>query len=236
MKRSVFMLLLLALFGATSIRLSALQSPCPIGDPASITGQHCKSEFDGGVAVRSGVSSVPVPDAIIMPDAMRTPGVTNPLVTQANLAQTICNKAFKTDEYRPRTSYTDPLKTVQLGEYGDTVSDPGKKCMAHSNNTGCYEEDHLISLEVGGDPFDPRNLWPEPTKKTKEGRKAVGIGFESKDQVENYLHNAVCLDLPKPKLHGKKPPHSMPLKQAQEILAHDWFACYEAMLLKEDCH
>jgi hypothetical protein len=26
----------------------------------------------------------------------------------------------------------------------------------------CYEEDHLISLEDGGDPTDPRNLFPEP--------------------------------------------------------------------------
>ena len=25
-----------------------------------------------------------------------------------------------------------------------------------------YQEDHLISLELGGNPTDPRNLWPEP--------------------------------------------------------------------------
>src|SRR5216683_2609243 len=24
-----------------------------------------------------------------------------------------------------------------------------------------YEEDHLVSLELGGHPRDPRNLWPE---------------------------------------------------------------------------
>jgi len=24
-----------------------------------------------------------------------------------------------------------------------------------------YEEDHFISLEVGGHPKDPKNLWPE---------------------------------------------------------------------------
>jgi hypothetical protein len=26
----------------------------------------------------------------------------------------------------------------------------------------CYEEDHLSPLEDGGNPTDPRNLWPEP--------------------------------------------------------------------------
>jgi len=25
-----------------------------------------------------------------------------------------------------------------------------------------YEEDHFIPLEVGGNPEDPGNLWPEP--------------------------------------------------------------------------
>jgi hypothetical protein len=24
-----------------------------------------------------------------------------------------------------------------------------------------YEEDHLISLELGGAPRDPKNLWPQ---------------------------------------------------------------------------
>ena len=35
------------------------------------------------------------------------------------------------------------------------------------------EEDHLISLEVGGNPFDARNLWPEPYK-TKINNKVIG--------------------------------------------------------------
>jgi len=54
------------------------------------------------------------------------------------------------------------VKASQMVEYGDTVSDPGKTCMLPSNNIGCYEEDHLISLENGGNLRDPRNLWPEP--------------------------------------------------------------------------
>ncbi len=44
-----------------------------------------------------------------------------------------------------------------------------------------YQEDHLISLELGGHPTDPRNLWPEPYP-----RAAVV------DQTENELNAEVC--------------------------------------------
>ena len=56
--------------------------------------------------------------------------------------------------------------------------------MAQYGFTGAprqYEEDHLISLELGGDPTDPKNLWPEP-----------GASPNPKDKVENFLHDAVC--------------------------------------------
>src|SRR4051794_5970241 len=44
-----------------------------------------------------------------------------------------------------------------------------------------YQEDHLISLELGGDPTDPRNLWPEPYP------RAADV-----DQIENQLNAEVC--------------------------------------------
>jgi hypothetical protein len=44
-----------------------------------------------------------------------------------------------------------------------------------------YQEDHLISLELGGDPMDPRNLWPEPYP------RAADV-----DQIENELNAEVC--------------------------------------------
>ena len=31
-----------------------------------------------------------------------------------------------------------------------------------------YQEDHLVSLELGGHPTDPRNLWPEPYPRASE--------------------------------------------------------------------
>ena len=44
-----------------------------------------------------------------------------------------------------------------------------------------YQEDHLISLELGGDPADPRNLWPEPYPRAAQ-----------MDQIENELNAQVC--------------------------------------------
>ena len=44
-----------------------------------------------------------------------------------------------------------------------------------------YQEDHLISLELGGHPTDPRNLWPEPYPRASDV-----------DSTENELNSKVC--------------------------------------------
>ena len=44
-----------------------------------------------------------------------------------------------------------------------------------------YEEDHLIPLELGGAPRDPRNLWPEPHSQSKRS-----------DPLETSLKQKVC--------------------------------------------
>jgi hypothetical protein len=43
------------------------------------------------------------------------------------------------------------------------------------------QEDHLISLEMGGNPTDPRNLWPEPYPRAAE-----------MDKTENELNSEIC--------------------------------------------
>jgi hypothetical protein len=101
-------------------------------------------------------------------DITRTPGVLNPDVTQATIDTTICKHGW-TKTIRPPTSYTNELKRKQMREYGvgGALSD--------------YQEDHLISLELGGDPTDPRNLWPEPYPRASEV-----------DSMENELNAKVC--------------------------------------------
>lgn len=97
-----------------------------------------------------------------------TPGVLNAAVTQANIGDTVCKGGW-TKTIRPPTSYTNDLKEKGLEQYG-----------LHGS-LSAFQEDHLISLELGGDPADPRNLWPEPYP-----RAAVV------DQIENELNHKVC--------------------------------------------
>ncbi len=98
----------------------------------------------------------------------RVPGVLNPDVTQANIGSTICVHGW-TATVRPPVSYTNDLKVRQMRAYGL----PG--------SPSDYQEDHLISLELGGDPTDSGNLWPEPYP------RAADV-----DQIENQLNAEVC--------------------------------------------
>jgi hypothetical protein len=85
-----------------------------------------------------------------LPDPKATPGYLNPAVTQATIGKTICVSGY-TATIRPTASYTTKLKLKQLR---DGVYKSGLGAAA-------FEEDHLISLELGGNPTDERNLWPQ---------------------------------------------------------------------------
>jgi len=52
-----------------------------------------------------------------------------------------------------------------------------------------YEEDHFISLELGGNPRDPKSLWPEMWG--TPGTPLTSRGPKAKDAVENELHKEV---------------------------------------------
>jgi hypothetical protein len=129
----------------------------------------------------------------VMPDPNCTPGSINPDVTQDTIDQTICKRGF-TKTIRPPVSYTNRLKREQIQEYGflDT-------------NMHDFEEDHMISLELGGSPDDPRNLWPEPHGSPNE-----------KDLVENYLNQQIC-------------DHQMTLEEAQKEISTDWYTVYNTI-------
>ena len=97
-----------------------------------------------------------------------TPGVVNLAVTQATLRATVCRRGW-TKTVRPPTTYTNELKRRQLRARG--LRGP----------PSAYQEDHLISLELGGNPTDPRNLWPEPYPRAAEV-----------DRIENELNAKLC--------------------------------------------
>jgi len=138
----------------------------------------------------------------------------NPDITQATIDQTICNLNWSTKIICPPASYTNTLKQQQLA-----ASRFKDKTPSH------YEEDHLISLELGGHPRDPKNLWPEmwgtpanPLTSRGPFRPDV-VGAKSKDAVENALHKEVCAG-------------TLTLKEAQDVISTDWFKYYRDKVLK----
>ena len=149
------------------------------------------SEATGPVVVNSA--------GAVLPNPQRTPGATNPQVTQADIGSTICISGW-TSTIRPPSSYTTSLKEQQLASgyayQGDT-------------NPSDYEEDHLISLELGGSPTSVLNLWPEPYNVTD--------GARTKDQIENKLHSLVCAG-------------TLSLTKAQQMIATNWFVAYETYI------
>ncbi|GAB3982956.1 hypothetical protein GCM10029978_088080 [Actinoallomurus acanthiterrae] len=136
-----------------------------------------------------------------LPDPSCQPGATNPDVTQSTINSTICVSGW-TSTVRPPTSYTNPLKVKQIAEYG--YSD---------TSTADYEEDHLIPLELGGAPKDPKNLWPEPRY------DAGGSTSADKDTVENALKKKVCAG-------------TMTLANARHIMATDWRQGQSALVMR----
>ncbi|MGW0425413.1 hypothetical protein [Streptomyces sp. NPDC003015] len=127
-------------------------------------------------------------------DPTCTPGAISPAVTQTNLASTICRKGGYTSGIRPSTYVTGKEKKLNAASYGFT----GRMADA--------EYDHLISLQLGGDPNDYRNLWVEPADPGH--RKGSGVN-NAKDPVETKLHTAVCKG-------------TVTLAAAQQAIATDW--------------
>jgi hypothetical protein len=109
-----------------------------------------------------------------LPDPRCTPGALNPDVRQSTIASTICRAGYASS-IRPPESVTEPEKRGSANAYGYTGP----------FSTGEY--DHLVPLELGGDPNDPVNLWVEPND-----RPTATTTSNSKDALENVLHELVC--------------------------------------------
>ena len=139
-------------------------------------------------------ASTPVPSAAVagavLPNPGLTPGETFPRVT----ATPVCVSGYAGSV----RNVTHDQYVAVYGEYGIPYPEPA----------GTYELDHLVPLELGGDNSD-RNLWPEPASPIP--------GFHQKDELENYLHDAVC---------GGR----MSLGDAQRGIASNWAFLYQEFL------
>lgn len=134
-----------------------------------------------------------------LPDPAMTPGAVNRLVSQETIGGTICVRGW-TGTIRPPVSYTEPLKKRQIREYG-----------YRDRRAWRYEEDHLIPLDLGGAPADPRNLWPEPHLGPHQW------GSYAKDRLEARMVRLVCS-------------RRLPLNAARHMMAEDWVAAYRRFI------
>jgi hypothetical protein len=127
--------------------------------------------------------------AHVLPD-LAHPGVVNPAVTADTIGKTICIHGW-TATVRPPTGATNKLKASLLP--------PGRKLLD-------YELDHRLSIEDGGAPADPRNLW----MMVYDDR----YGARVKDVLETKLARSVCKG-------------QIPLDVARAALMGNWLIAYQ---------
>jgi hypothetical protein len=131
-------------------------------------------------------------DGATLPDPVCTPGATNPQVSAETLYSTVCQKGYSAS-IRPPRDITDAEKRANAAAYG------------YNGPLGHAEYDHLISLALGGDPNDPRNLWVEPQASPN-----------TKDDIEFRLIQLVCQ-------------RRVPLADAPAAIAADWTTAVAAV-------
>jgi hypothetical protein len=171
--------------------------PGPPASAPSAAEQPGQADQPGQLPTGNSAAPIPAPgtcklgnrDGQAMPDLKCTPGAINPAVTQANINETICKSGW-TKTVRPPVSLTNRIKQQVDKAYGLPTDTQG-------------ELDHDVSLELGGAPDDPRNLWVEPGKIPNP-----------KDAVENKLNQAVCSGL-------------VPLTVAQRAIATSWVTAFD---------
>lgn len=146
--------------------------------------------------------------ALLIPDPVLHPGA----IDRKQRRTKICAADFRTSSVRPNSSYTTKLKRLELGDGGPVATKGVTYTITGERLPGVigdYELDHLISLELGGNPTDPRNLWLQPWERKGQRFAGTGTGAESKDVVENRLHREVCAG-------------TITLAEAQRVIASDW--------------
>jgi hypothetical protein len=112
----------------------------------------------------------------LLPDSVQTPGA-----VETSDPMVVCHRT------------TPSLRHVTLTMHKAIFAEYQIDYATHA----AYEDDHLISLELGG-TNDNRNRWPQPLPQAKV-----------KDQVENWSHRQVC--------NGK-----LALFYVQRQMADDW--------------
>ena len=154
----------------TSNAAAAAFPPVPVGPGPQTTYSVRAQGTTGHCHYRHTASGQP------LPDRRCTPGALNPRVTQSTIKTTICRSGY-TSTIRPPEAITGQEKIADARSYG------------YRGPLSQAEYDHLVPLELGGDPNDPRNLWVEPPS---PGHRASQTFRNPTDTVERKAKALVC--------------------------------------------
>ena len=150
-----------------------------------------------------------------LPDAQKTPGAVLETIPDAHTASCLADLVggdiaegdTVTLEMICTPGYSKCIRnvntTVKRSVYASYGLD-GNHTGYCDSKQGC-EIDHLISLELGG-ANDEKNLWPQPYQ-------GEAMNAHVKDQLENWLHHAVCTG-------------QMALKDAQQEISSNWIESF----------
>jgi hypothetical protein len=128
----------------------------------------------------------------------------NPAVNQGNIHVTICVPGW-TKTIRPSSRLMGVVKRYLLKEAGE----PNPRAVQ-----GLWELDHIVPLELGGAPLDPRNL---------QLQRWGGECFaKDKDRLEWELSRLVCAG-------------ELTLEAAQQEVAADWEASFSERIDANGC-
>lgn len=174
------------LFGA-----AVLLGGCFVAGPGPMAIYSVQAQPPPGSCHYSFVGTFPLPD----PNC--TPGAINPDVTQSNIDSTICTDGYAAS-IRPPESVTEPEKEANAQSYD------------YTGPLSTAEYDHLIPLELGGDPNDPKNLWVEPND-----NPAASSVNNTKDVLEDVLNELVCSG-------------QITLFTAQYAISSNWVTAYQS--------
>lgn len=143
----------------------------------------------GGVAAAFlGAIHLRPADVRYLPDPKQTPGA-----VIAVTAEQVCVPGYAT---KARGSLSDATKREVCRRYG----------LHYPLPHGKYEYDHFVSIELGGDPKNANNIWPQ---------SYAGLwNAHQKDALEDRLHKLVC-------------DGTITLAEAQREIRADWVAAYE---------
>jgi hypothetical protein len=188
----------------TTAPTTTTTAPAPLPSPTTTPAPATGIQVGPGPQATYNVQPQPAPGSCHyayigsypLPDPHCTPGAINPQVIQTNIDSTICSGGF-TSTVRPPEIVTEAEKDASAAAYGYTGS------------FHFAEYDHLIPLELGGDPNAPANLWVEPP----DNPNATSFA-NSKDLLENRLNSLVCSG-------------QLSLAAAQQAIASNWVVAYQ---------